>query len=64
MRDLQLVSKLLHIIGEIIEPATKEILFQLLMVLLGGQPRLSDLLQFGQFITSKLPLVSYLESFC
>ena len=56
MRELQLVSKLLHIIGEINENATKEILFSLLTILLGGQPRLGDLLHFGQFITAKLPL--------
>lgn len=55
MRELQLVSKLLHIIGEISENATREILFSLLSILLGGQPRLVDLLHFGQFITAKLP---------
>lgn len=58
MRELQLVSKLLHTIGDINENATKEILFSLLSILLGGQPRLVDLLHFGQFITAKLPLGS------
>lgn len=56
MRELQLVSKLLHIIGDINENPTKEILFTLLSILLGGQPRAFDLLHFGQFITAKLPL--------
>lgn len=55
MRELQLVSKLLHIIGDISENSTREILFSLLSILLGGQPRLVDLLHFGQFITAKLP---------
>ena len=58
MRELQLVSKLLHIISEINENPTKEILFSLLSILLGGQPRLVDLLHFGQFITAKLPIAS------
>ncbi|KAL7045561.1 hypothetical protein ACKWTF_002261 [Chironomus riparius] len=54
MRELQLVSKLLHIIGDITENSTREILYSLLSILLGGQPRLVDLLHFGQFITAKL----------
>lgn len=56
MRELQLVPKLLHIICDINENQTKEILFTLLSILLGGQPRPGDLLHFGQFITAKLPL--------
>lgn len=58
MRELQLVSKLLHIIGDINENATREILFSLMSILLGGQPKLGDLLHFGQFITAKLPPIS------
>lgn len=59
MRDLQLVTKLLHIITEIHDVAgTREILFSLLSILLGGQPRHGDLLLFGQYIAAKLPLVS------
>lgn len=57
MRDLQCVLKLLHIISDIYEENTKEILFTLLMTLIGGQPRHGDLLLFGQYIASKLPLV-------
>lgn len=56
MRELQLVPKLLHIICDISENQTKEILFTLLSILLSGQPRPGDLLHFGQFITAKLPL--------
>ena len=54
MRDLQLVSKLLHIMVDISDFVTREILFTLLTILLGGQPRISDLLLFGQFMVSKL----------
>lgn len=56
MRELMLVSKLLHILCDINENATREILLTLLSILLGGQPRPADLLHFGQFITAKLPL--------
>lgn len=55
MRDLQLVTKLLHIVSDIGESGTKEILFSLLTILLGGQPRHNDLLLFGQFIAAKIP---------
>ncbi|XP_068150456.1 LOW QUALITY PROTEIN: WD repeat and FYVE domain-containing protein 3 [Drosophila tropicalis] len=55
MRDLQLLVKLLHIIAYIQDHSTREILFQLLETLLGGQPRHTDLLLFGQYIASKLP---------
>lgn len=55
MRDLQLVTKLLHLITEIYDPGTREILFSLLTILLGGQPRHGDLLLFGQFIAAKMP---------
>lgn len=58
MRDLQLVTKLLHIISDIHEPNTVEIVYSLLSVLLGSQPRPIDLLLFGQYIAAKLPLVS------
>lgn len=57
MRDLQLVTKLLHIIADIQEVNTSDILFQLLSILLGSQPRNLDLLLFGQYIVSKVPLV-------
>lgn len=65
MRELQLVNKLLHIITEIPEQVavnsgggaggTREILFALLSILIGGQPRHSDLLFYGQYIVAKLP---------
>lgn len=55
MRELQLVTKLLHIIPEVKNFSTKQVLLQLLSVLLGGQPRPNDLLCFGQFISSTLP---------
>lgn len=55
MRDLQLVTKLLHLITDIYDPGTREILFSLLTILLGGQPRHGDLLLFGQFIVAKVP---------
>lgn len=57
MRDLQLVSKLLHIITDIQDNGTRDILFGFLTILLGGQPRHSDLLLFGQFIAAKLPQI-------
>lgn len=57
MRDLQLVMKLLHIVSDIQEAHTSEIVFSLLSVLLGSQPRHLDLLLFGQYIAAKLPLV-------
>nr|XP_008195320.1 PREDICTED: WD repeat and FYVE domain-containing protein 3 isoform X2 [Tribolium castaneum] len=55
MRDLQLVEKLLHITPEVTHNATRQVLFSLLSVLLGGQPRQPDLLLFGQFIAATLP---------
>lgn len=58
MRDLQLVVKLLHIIADVQDVNTSEILYALLSILLGGQPRHMDLLLFGQYIVSKLPLAS------
>lgn len=57
MRDLQCVMKLLYITSDIQDDNTKEILFALLMTLIGSTPRHGDLLLFGQFIASKLPLV-------
>lgn len=56
MRDLQLVTKLLHIIAEIQEANTSEIVYSLLSVLLGSQPRPLDLLFFAQYIAAKLPI--------
>lgn len=61
MRDLQLVNKLLHIIPEVKNFSTKQVLLQLLSVLLGGQPRPNDLLCFGQFISSTLPTANQSE---
>lgn len=58
MRDLQLVTKLLHIIPDIHDPNTSEIVYSLLSVLLGSQPKHMDLLFFGQYIAAKIPLVS------
>lgn len=55
MRDLQLLVKLLHIITHIQDHSTREILFNLLETLLGGQPRHTDLLLFGQYVAAKLP---------
>ncbi|KAJ8966192.1 hypothetical protein NQ317_015412 [Molorchus minor] len=55
MRDLQLVEKLLHITPDVKHPTTRQVLFSLLSVLLGSQPRPNDLLLFGQFIASTLP---------
>lgn len=55
MRDLQLVEKLLHITPDVKHPATRQVLFSLLSILLSGQPRQNDLLLFGQFIASTLP---------
>ncbi|KAK9687952.1 FYVE zinc finger [Popillia japonica] len=56
MRDLQLVTKLLYITPEIRHHGTRQVLFSLLSVLLGGQPRQADLLWFGQFIAATLPV--------
>lgn len=58
MRDLQLVERLLHVTPEVRHPATRQVLFSLLSVLLGGQPRQNDLLIFGQFMVSTLPIAS------
>lgn len=55
MRDLDLVDKLLHITPEVRHAATRQVLFSLLSILLGGQPRQTDLLLFGQFIAATLP---------
>lgn len=63
MRELQLVTKLLHIIIDVHDVnGTREILFSLLAILLGGQPRHGDLLLYGQYIAAKLPLVSILQT--
>ncbi|CAH1175861.1 unnamed protein product [Phaedon cochleariae] len=58
MRDLQLVEKLLHICPDVKHPATRQVLFSVLSVLLSGQPRQNDLLLFGQFVASTLPSCS------
>ncbi|KAH0568814.1 WD repeat and FYVE domain-containing protein 3 [Cotesia glomerata] len=57
MRDLQLVHKLLHILSEVKQNSTRQVLLALLSILL-AQPRQADLLWFGQFIVATLPLVS------
>lgn len=41
---------------EIKHPTTRHILFSLLSILLNGQPRQIDILYFGQFIASTLPI--------
>lgn len=53
MRDLKLVNKLLHLLDDVTDDSTLDVLFSLLHVLLGGPQ--SDLLLFGQFMVSKLP---------
>lgn len=58
MRDLLLVTKLLHILPDILDANTSDIVYSLLSVLLGCQPRHLDLLIFGQYIAAKIPLVS------
>ncbi|XP_036321880.1 WD repeat and FYVE domain-containing protein 3 isoform X2 [Rhagoletis pomonella] len=61
MGNLQLLNKLLHIIIDIQDHSTREILFNLIETLLGGQPRHSDLLLFGQYIAAKLPKSDQVE---
>lgn len=61
MGNLQLLNKLLHIIIDIQDHSTREILFNLIETLLGGQPRHSDLLLFGQYIAAKLPKAEQIE---
>ncbi|KAJ8676714.1 hypothetical protein QAD02_012501 [Eretmocerus hayati] len=56
MRDLQLVHKLLHILSDVKQNTTRQVLLALLGILL-GQPRQADLLWFGQFIVATLPQV-------
>lgn len=63
MRDLQLVTKLLHIIPDITDVNTAEIVYSLLSVLLGSQPKHMDLLFFGQYIAAKIPFVCYYSIF-
>lgn len=58
MRDLHLVDKLLYVTPDVKHQGTRQVLFSLLTVLLGGQPRQPDLLWFGQFIAATLPLSS------
>ncbi|XP_014604234.1 PREDICTED: WD repeat and FYVE domain-containing protein 3 isoform X1 [Polistes canadensis] len=57
MRDLQLVHKLLHILSDVKQNSTRQVLLALLSILL-SQPRQADLLWFGQFIVATLPLNS------
>nr|XP_018916724.1 PREDICTED: WD repeat and FYVE domain-containing protein 3 [Bemisia tabaci] len=54
MRELNLVQRLLHILGEVIYPPSKQVLISLLGALLSVQPVPNDLLAFGQFIASSL----------
>ncbi|XP_030377443.1 WD repeat and FYVE domain-containing protein 3 [Scaptodrosophila lebanonensis] len=61
MRELQLLVKLLHIITDITDHSTREILFNLLETLLGGQPRHTDLLLYGQYVAAKLPKAEQVE---
>lgn len=53
MRELRLVDKLLHLLDDVHDDTTLDMVFALLHVLLGGQH--NDLLHFGQYIVSKLP---------
>lgn len=55
MRDLQLVHKLLHILSDVKQNTTRQVLLALLSILL-AQPRQADLLWFGQFIVATLPV--------
>ncbi|XP_044743172.1 WD repeat and FYVE domain-containing protein 3 isoform X2 [Chrysoperla carnea] len=55
MRDLQVVTKLLHILVDVRHPPTRQVLLSLLSTLLSGQPRPADLLWFGQYIAATLP---------
>ncbi|CAK9831938.1 WD repeat and FYVE domain-containing protein 3 [Anthophora retusa] len=57
MRNLQLVHKLLHILSDVKQSSTRQILLALLSILL-SQPRQTDLLWFGQFIVATLPQTS------
>ena len=57
MRDLQLVHKLLHILGDVKQNSTRQVLLALLSILL-SQPRQADLLWFGQYIVATLPSTS------
>lgn len=61
MRDLQLVEKLLYITPDVRHNGTRQVLFSLMSVLLGGQPRQNDLLLFGQFIAALLPSSSCVD---
>lgn len=51
MRDLQLVHKLLHILGDVKLGSTRQILLALLSILL-SQPRQADLLWYAQLLHS------------
>ncbi|KAJ9586850.1 hypothetical protein L9F63_019532, partial [Diploptera punctata] len=55
VRDLGLVERLLLILADVNNGPTRQVLVSLLGVLLGGQPRASDLLLFGQFVAATLP---------
>lgn len=55
MKDLQLITKLTHILSTVKHPSTRQVLFSLLCILLGGQPRQCDLLWFGQYVAATLP---------
>nr|XP_029733035.1 LOW QUALITY PROTEIN: WD repeat and FYVE domain-containing protein 3-like [Aedes albopictus] len=55
MRDMQCISKLLHIVEDVHDYNTREVLYNLLEILLGPQPRISDLLLFGQSLIYHIP---------
>ncbi|XP_055601256.1 WD repeat and FYVE domain-containing protein 3 [Uranotaenia lowii] len=55
MRDMQCISKLLHILEDVHEHHTRNVLYNLLEILLGPQPRVSDLLLFGQHLAYCIP---------
>ncbi|XP_053688917.1 WD repeat and FYVE domain-containing protein 3 isoform X2 [Sabethes cyaneus] len=55
MRDMQCISKLLLIVDEIDDQSSRDVLYNLLEVLLGSQPRVNDLLLFGQHLVCNIP---------
>ncbi|XP_055626946.1 WD repeat and FYVE domain-containing protein 3 isoform X2 [Toxorhynchites rutilus septentrionalis] len=55
MRDLQCVFKLLHIVEDVYDQDTRNALYILLEILIGFQPRVNDLLLFGQSLAYYIP---------
>ncbi|XP_058460935.1 WD repeat and FYVE domain-containing protein 3 isoform X2 [Malaya genurostris] len=55
MRDMQCTSKLLIIIGDVCDENTRDVLYNLLEILLGPHPRVDDLLLFGQHLICNIP---------